>query len=397
MASSAQSSVTGGVVRAPTYDRDLPKHFVRMYSWLPLCVDRKKNLGKKRDIRYFTLCAAKAMDVFMLERAKVLKRTRDNHLHGVWFCEGDLYQFQEINRLIQTSERGFPAPLEDIVLFNPPVNPINNRSRLNPGGRLTSEGRAALRLEEYHNNLVAAFPFDIINLDLTRPLFPPRQPIISRLMQTILRIIDWQMDKPLPENMGGKLIDEFALFLTIHIDEGATNPDGVGKLAALIKGNIDAREEFRNRWFTEFASTSPSELAETDFERFLCLGLPKLLIERGIDKGWDVMSDRQFLYKRARGQKLYTMMCQTLTYRRPPNRPETEWYSADNVLLSQEAAMRATRRVIDGVWSAQTWADRMVETDPVKGEVERDLEEVNKFATQIRADLGLPEEQGGSS
>jgi len=392
--SSAQSVVAGGGRRAPAYDKDLPKHYVRMQGWLPPCMDRKTKLGKKRDIRYFTLCAAKAIDVFMLERAKVLKRTSDNYLHGVWFCEGDSDQFQEINRLIRTPERGFPVSLEDMVLFEPSVNSGKQRSRLNPGGRIDSEGRAALRLQDHHDNLLAAFPFDIINLDLTRPLFPRKQPVVSRLMRTILRILDWQMDKPLPESMGGRLIDEFTLFLTVHVDEGATNRDGVDKLTTLIERNIDVRGEFRHQWAAEFSSTSPAELAISDFERFLCLGLPKLLIERGIDRGWDVISERRFLYKRLRGHESYTMMCQTFTYKRPPKRSEMEWLSSGNALLSEEAAMRATQHIMEGVWGLQTWADKMVETNPMKSEVERDLEAVNLFSAQIRKSLGLPAEQG---
>lgn len=61
------------------YDADLAKHYVRMFGWLPICRDYATKVGK-RHVRYFTLCAAGAVDVFMLERAGVLYRSPD----GLW-------------------------------------------------------------------------------------------------------------------------------------------------------------------------------------------------------------------------------------------------------------------------------------------------------------------------
>ncbi len=368
--------------RGPEYDKDLTKHYVRMKGWLQPCLARRKIAKKQnRPVRYFTLCAGEAMDVFMLERTKILRRNRDGILLATWFCEGDQDEFRRVSSRVRTTGRGFPGALEDIVLFKE-TDETRGRTRLNPGGetggRISTQLRKALEIKDQHEDLYAAFPFDVVNLDMTTPLFPPRQPNVSRLMQTILQILDWQMTKPLPTLPEGQVIPEFTLMLTVHVDEGPTNQEGVDALAQLVEENIEQVSMFRERWDVEFPDLSPADLATRDFERFLRIALPKLLMERGLSRGWDVTSEGRFLYKRTRRQTTYTMLCEVLTFKGPVSAPVTQLYNLSGGGLLKRAAARITAEV----WKAPVWADRMIEVEPMRSEVNQDLDEVNAFAAQ---------------
>src|SRR5256885_11024715 len=73
------------------YARCPLKHFVRTDGWLPLCKRRLQGLrqGKKpkdiRRLRYFTFCAVSAVDVLMLDVAKVIRPSNDGLFDTVFF------------------------------------------------------------------------------------------------------------------------------------------------------------------------------------------------------------------------------------------------------------------------------------------------------------------------
>src|SRR5260370_13449713 len=60
----------------------LLKHHVRTNGWLPVCKSRRQQINEgvkeknKRRVRYFTFCAVGAIDVLMLDGAKVLVRSQ---------------------------------------------------------------------------------------------------------------------------------------------------------------------------------------------------------------------------------------------------------------------------------------------------------------------------------
>ena len=60
------------------FETDLPKHYVRRYGWLRAIQQQKQAIrrrSKRIPLRYFTFCAEDAIDVFMLEREEILKRS----------------------------------------------------------------------------------------------------------------------------------------------------------------------------------------------------------------------------------------------------------------------------------------------------------------------------------
>ena len=79
------------------YSSDILKHYVRRNGWLPACKEQShtiRNRSPKIPLRYFTFCAAQAIDVFMLEHEGILKRsTQTGRLEGIYFCEKNAVKY----------------------------------------------------------------------------------------------------------------------------------------------------------------------------------------------------------------------------------------------------------------------------------------------------------------
>src|ERR1044072_1759168 len=103
------------------YRTDSQKHFVRKNGWLPATLKQLESIkkrNKKIPPRYFTFCAAEAIDVFMLEHHGILKRSGETgRLEGVFFCEKEEDDFRRIAELIGTPQQGFLGDFSRIVLF----------------------------------------------------------------------------------------------------------------------------------------------------------------------------------------------------------------------------------------------------------------------------------------
>src|SRR5229473_3640208 len=71
------------------YESDLIKHFVRTDGWLPVCSRRLKAIQQshQRRLRYFTFCAIGAVDVLMLDVAKVVSRSSTDRFDTVVFFD----------------------------------------------------------------------------------------------------------------------------------------------------------------------------------------------------------------------------------------------------------------------------------------------------------------------
>ena len=150
------------------FETDTLKHYVRRCGWLTAAKDQKHAISrrsKRIPLRYFTFCAAEAIDVFMLEREGILERSEETgRLEGVYFCEKDLDKFGIIANLIGSPEQGFRGPFEKIVLFEDDEE--TEGKTLEDDQPHTHEVREKLIYKDTHCRLRKAFPFDIINLDV---------------------------------------------------------------------------------------------------------------------------------------------------------------------------------------------------------------------------------------
>ena len=70
----------------------LLKHYIRKEVWLPFCRDRLRKIRaatpkNPRRLRYFTFCAVGALDVLLLDREKVIRKSTTDEFDTVFFFD----------------------------------------------------------------------------------------------------------------------------------------------------------------------------------------------------------------------------------------------------------------------------------------------------------------------
>jgi hypothetical protein len=183
------------------YDEDVTKHYVRYDGWLDAFRYRQKQVkrainGNRRTapLSYFTFCASSAIDVFMLERAKLLRRDKKTgRLEHVYYCEAEEREFQRIANLIGSAEAGFMEKFEDFVLFEDDRH-TRGKHGLDPKKKVPDDPKIRRRIacKELHERFLELFPFDVINLDLYGNIFPPKGAVFSPMLTTIEKMFEWQ-------------------------------------------------------------------------------------------------------------------------------------------------------------------------------------------------------------
>ena len=141
------------------WDANIPKHFVRYKGWLPACMEIKNQVGST-PIKYFTLCAKQAIDIFMLEKEKIIRRDDKNKLPNVIICEKIPSDAAEIYSLVR-------PPLKEAIIIGD-LTKIMNSPELdtsNIENIKSRKQREENRNRKSYERLKGYFPFDIINLD----------------------------------------------------------------------------------------------------------------------------------------------------------------------------------------------------------------------------------------
>jgi len=230
--------------------KDAKKHFVRVNGWIPAARSRLRK-NRRHALRYFTLCGENALDVLHLKREKLLLHDGRGYPELV-FCEQDESIYTSIDRLLRHYKRGFLCALEDIT-SQPQYDEV--------------------------------FPFDVINLDLTRSCFPRREPPTSSTMKTISKMIQLQRGT------------DFDLFVTFRAERTVENTDAINILLRNMEKNLrenpDLRKEFLNA-----AGSEPAALLRQDYIRFILKAFPKLIIRYGHDNSYLVHCQGIYKYQR---------------------------------------------------------------------------------------------------
>ena len=361
------------------FEEDILKHFVRTHGWLAAAKNQKqaiKNRSKRIPLRYFTFCAAEAIDVCMLEREGILVRSKKTgHLEGVYFCEKDPQDFIRIAGLIGLEAQGFLGEFEKIVLFKDDQDTLGKK--FGDGNYYPSEIRTKLICKDAHHRLRDAFPFDIINLDVCGVMFPPRKGIIAPLLKSIIQILEWQTESIYLINQSP--CKRFTLFLTSHIDKDDTNQEVVKQLENLVNDNISAYGDFQTAFFNQYRHNQADRLAREKFAEFFCVALPKFMISRALlEFGWKVTSGPTFLYKRdyqREKNKQYQIMHTVSVYERI-----SDFQQCLDAPNTSQYIQSVTQLVNDGV----KWVDDVVENPNISRELDEDLKQIVKLRDQRR-------------
>lgn len=363
------------------YERDPLKHFVRKEGWLTAAKQQKhviRNRSKRIPLRYFTFCAAEAIDVFMLEREGIINRSaKTGRLEGVYFCEKDLQSFGIIADLIGSPENGFQGEFEKIVLFKDDDETMDKtiEDEQEDQDPYTPEMRAKLRYKDKHHRLREAFPFDIINLDVCGVMFPPKRNIMAPLLESIIQILDWQTKSKFP--ISEQECKRFTLFLTSHIDPSDTNKEAIEQLENRVIENINMNGDFRSAFVRRYGHDQVKKFVNENFPEFFCVAVPKFIIHEALFRfGWKVTCGPTYLYNRdyrREENKQYQIMHSVSVYERIPgfgnslDTPHTNQYTQS-----------VTQLISDQI----KWVDKTIGDPVIARELEEDLNQIIKLRNQ---------------
>lgn len=359
------------------FTTDIPKHYVRRYGWYDACRNQNRIVRRRSrqiPMRYFTFCAAEAIDVFMLERDGMFQRSEDTgRLDGVYFCENDEHEFGIIANLIGSPEQGFLGDFEKIVLFEEDED-TEGRSIVDEGF-YPQEIRKKLHYKDAHHRLRGSFPFDIINLDVFGMMFPPRRGVISPLLRSIIKILEWQTNATYPINH--QPCNHFTLFLTSHLDPDNTDKEAIQQLCNRLAENINTFVDFELRFENRFGHRDARRLSLENFAEFFCIAFPKYLIRRALfDLGWEVDYRPIFLYNREykRENKEYQIMHSVSAFNRIANFEER----LDDPVVGLYA--ETSNAIIEQDFQ---FVDEILENPEIYKRLEEDLKAIVQFRDRV--------------
>lgn len=301
------------------YDTDIVKHYVRYNGWLKAFTDRSKSVRAARNggrrtlpLKYFTFCASSAIDVFMLEKAKLLKRDKESgRLENVFFCEKDEEEFATISNLIGSAEAGFMEAFEDFVLFKDDKH-TKGKADYDPTKAVPDEAsvRRKFACKKIHIRFLECFPFDVINLDLYGNLFPPDGDVFSRMFETIEKVFEWQ-NRPCP--IDDLKCEGFTLFLTIYVHKDDIKKEVCDEFITTALDNL-THDPLRAAFNAKYPHGDPDQLMKENFPVFFSIILPKIVANLAKQHGWFGKHRHIYLYSRRNDRKDYHMMTSVVHY-----------------------------------------------------------------------------------
>lgn len=274
------------------YDTYYVKHCVRYYGWLPAAKKFNAEL-RRRSLKYLTLCARQAIDVFMLEMHKLLLRDESGNLPNVVICEKGKNAAMEILNLVRPplKEAIFQGALQDILLFQDD----EHTRGLSPGQYVRSfEIRKRLRIKELSKRLKMFFPFDIINFDPHENLLNPDLNN-NKMYQSLKKIFELQ-----------EQIDNFLLFVTTPIFD--IHSDSESRLKDEFESNVSLHTEIRDALQSLFGTPSYHDIDEN---KKIAISFTKsVVISAAKGEGWDHKHHGIFVYENLSRKKMLSSVVQ---------------------------------------------------------------------------------------
>lgn len=261
-------------------DRHYTKHCVRYYGWLPACKAHKRRTGTK-PIKYFTLCAREALDVFMLESERILQRDSSGKLPNVVICEEDELAATEIFRLVRPplKEAMIVGRLEDILTFE---DTDETRGRdPDEEGVPDMRLRRLLHLKRQSLRLATHFPFDIVNFDPYGNLLSPDYGS-NRLYKAFCRVFELQNG-----------IETFLLLVTTPILE--SDPAVRARFRSDFESNLRSHPEIGEALVETLGTADYNAI---DMNKRLAIDTAKSLISACARQcGWEHEHEGVFIYE----------------------------------------------------------------------------------------------------
>lgn len=274
------------------YDEYYAKHCARYYGWLPASKEYQKQ-SKKKSLKYFTLCAKEAIDVFMLEMEGVFARDDNKKLPEVIICEKDPRDAAEIFQLVRPplKEAIFVGELEKILTFQDNEETINLSLEEDVRDRRI---RDLLRIKDLSERIIKYFPFDIINFDPYGNLLYP-EAAANPLYQSFEKIFELQ-----------EAINTFLLFVTTPITH--IHSCVQVRFKNDFESNVSEYSEIQSALLSSFGTIEYDEINE---HKKTALSFAKSVVIRAAkSKGWNSEHKGIYIYQNKDLRKMLTSVIQ---------------------------------------------------------------------------------------
>ena len=304
-----------------TFENCPLKHYVRVKGWLPHCKARKEaneslDPSKHRRLRYFTFCAIGAVDVLMLNVAKIIRPSEEEKFDTVVFFD------REPDAVLETQKRipgaiGFPGNFIDVVLANDPAaNLAEDHDYLAPPLDLQDEyaTRREQLIHGQRRDFIKTFPFDIVNLDLEEFAFKANDPFPGEVINTLRKLFEWQKARlhAWPNRPKKSVyLDGFTLMFTTQIGPPNISEEYTDMLRGYLEQNIASHPDLGDVLLQRTGAANVATLQSDHFEDFFKLGVPKVLANLLLEADWYVDADKgitTFAFKRNSAVGEYTML-----------------------------------------------------------------------------------------
>ncbi|MFA4934411.1 MAG: hypothetical protein WC568_01120 [Candidatus Methanoperedens sp.] len=237
------------------------KRFIRREVWSYYAI-RRKDKGHLRFIRYLTFPAVGCYDVKILKELNLIDTIDIDGVtkyRSVGFCEKDDEKFALIQEKLPGA-RYYKGRYEELVGAYGEVIP---------------------------DRVLKWFPFDVINLDFTSPLFSSEK---KKVTKAIKRTFEIQKI----------MYNSFTLFLTLPARGDGDLEDGKEKLNENLKNNLINLDmiEFRQKFLEEFPEMDINKKIynQMDYVDFLLISIPKMIVGMGTEDMFDVKCNERFSY-----------------------------------------------------------------------------------------------------
>lgn len=298
------------------YDTYYAKHCARYYGWLPASKAYQKQI-KRKSLKYFTLCAKEAIDVFMLELEGVLSRDANKKLPNVIICEKCQRDAAEILELVRPplKEAILVGELERILTFQD----TEETRGLSPNEDVRDRRlRMLLRIKGLSERLQQYFPFDIINFDPYGNLLNPDDEANRLLYQSFERIFEFQ-----------RSIDSFLFLVTTPIS--AIHSGFQFRFESDFQSNVSTYPEIRSVLLSSVGTIAYDKIHEN---KRIALGFAKsivMLVARS--KGWNSEHKGIYIYQNKDSRKMLSSVVQ---FSRADTAPDPSVYVEDVVRVIEQ-------------------------------------------------------------
>ncbi|MCJ7805026.1 hypothetical protein MUP35_04840 [Patescibacteria group bacterium] len=264
------------------FNEYIEKHCARYYGWLPASIAYKKEI-KEKPLKYFTLCAKAAIDVFMLEKEGVLKRDQNKKLPNVIICESEEKDAVEIFNLVRPplEKAIIVGKLEEILTFQDTDKTKGLSLDQDPKD---AEIRRLLRIKRLSKRIKEYFPFDIINFD-------PWESLVSlnfeknKMYKAFQRIFELQ-----------KPVDSFLLFVTSEITEIHSNVQS--RFKRDLESNISRYPQI-GETLLSLVNATTYDMIE-DNKRVALAFAKSVVMSLAKSKGWNCEHKGIYIYEKGR-------------------------------------------------------------------------------------------------